>query len=87
MHCTPLHFQGLMVLRSNTQSSIVSPLRPTPPFPIGKQESEPNFCIGWDRHCSRSLRLSQIYGKPRNLSQDEDAWRMPEHSVQDRKVD
>jgi hypothetical protein len=32
MHCRPLYCQGLTVLRSNTQSSIVSPLRPTQPF-------------------------------------------------------
>jgi hypothetical protein len=61
MHCSPLYFQGLTELRSNTQPSIVRPLRPTRPFRLGEQESEPNFCIGWERHCSWSLRLSQIF--------------------------
>jgi hypothetical protein len=39
----------------------VSPLGPTPPFPIGKQQSETIFRIGWERHCSGFLRPSEIY--------------------------
>ena len=31
------------------------------PYPIGKQESGRTFCVGWERHCSWSLRLSQTY--------------------------
>jgi len=43
MRCRPLYFQGLTVLRANTKSSIVRPLRPTPTFPLGKPQGEPNF--------------------------------------------
>jgi hypothetical protein len=80
MHCSPLYFQGLTELRSSTQSSIVRPHRPTRPFRLGEQESEPNFCIGWERHCSWSLRLSQIYESLEISRSGEDAWNTLERS-------
>src|SRR5436305_10325019 len=56
--CTAAHciVKGLRVLRSNTQSSMGSPLRSNSPFPIGKQESEPTLCIRLlHRHGSECL--------------------------------
>ena len=65
-HCI---VKGLRVLRSNTQSSMGSPLRSNSPFPIGKQESEPTLCIrlgtAWFLVPSSESNLR----KPRNLSQ------------------
>jgi hypothetical protein len=86
MHCRPLCLQGLTVLRSNTQTSMVSPLRSNSPFSIGKQESEPTLCIGWERHCSWSLRLSQICEGLEISRRGEDAWRTTERSVRDRML-
>src|SRR2546429_5649699 len=69
--CTAAHciVKGLRVLRSNTQSSMGSPLRSNSPFPIGKQESEPTLCIrlgtAWFLVPSSESNLR----KPRNLSQ------------------
>jgi hypothetical protein len=81
-----IYFQGLTELRFSTQSSIVRPLRPTRPFRLGEQESEPYFCIGWERHCSWSLRLSRIYESLEISRRGEDAWHTIERSVPSRMV-
>ena len=41
MHCRPLYFQGLTVLRSNTQPLIVRPHSVHPRFPIGNKKANP----------------------------------------------
>jgi len=84
MHCRPLYSQGLTVLRSNTQPSNCPSTRSNHPFPIGKQEREPTLCIGRERHCSWSLRLSQIYESLEISRRGEDGWRTTEHSVHSR---
>jgi hypothetical protein len=52
-----------------------------PPFPIGKQGSEPNFCIGWERRCSWSLRLNPIYKRLEISRRGEEGWGRLEPSV------
>jgi hypothetical protein len=49
---TACHFTFKSLLCVQIYSLRLSVHSVQPPSPIGKQESEPTFCIGWEQHCS-----------------------------------
>jgi predicted nucleic acid-binding protein len=64
MHCSPLYFQQITVLRSHTPPSIRQSTRSNSPVSVRETHSEPTFCVAWERHCAWSLRLSHICESP-----------------------
>ena len=60
-HWRPLYFQGFYGAAFKDTLFDCQSTQSNSPYPIGKQESGRTFCVGWERHCSWSLRLSQTY--------------------------
>jgi hypothetical protein len=72
------------VLRSSAESSIRQSTRSNSPVSVRETTKRTHFLyrLG-ERHCAWSVRLSDIYEKPRSFSQWR-RWRTTEYSVRDR---